>query len=105
MKISAAKATLAALQELDAKGEVLIPSGTSIFEAVFMIVTRADVLGIKLRGSADDILAAIRSKWRGRIEGHRLTSVVKIEIADDGSLVVRDSVPPSRILPLKVPRA
>jgi len=99
MKISAAKATLAALQELDAKGEVLIPSGTSVFEAVFMIITRADVLGVKLRGSADDILAAIRSKWRGRIKGHRLTSAVKVEIAEDGSLVVKDSVPPNRILP------
>ena len=100
MKISAAKATLAALQELDAKGEVLIPNGTSVFEAVFMIITRADVLGIKLRGSADDVLAAIRSKWRGRIRGHRLTSAVKIEITDNGSLVVKDSVPPGKIIPL-----
>jgi len=100
LKIDAAKATLAALQELDAKGEVLVPSGTSIFEAVFMVITRADVLGVKLRGSADDILAAIRSKWRGRIRGHRLTSAVKMQIAEDGSLVVNDSVPPSRILPL-----
>ena len=37
-----------ALQELDATREVLIPSGTSVFEVVSMIILRADVLGIKL---------------------------------------------------------
>jgi Tfx family DNA-binding protein len=100
MKINAAKATLAALQELDAKGEVLIPSGTSIFEAVFMIIMRGDILGVKLRGSADDVLAAIRSRWRGKIKGHRLTSAVKVEIATDGSLMAKDTDSTSQILPL-----
>lgn len=100
MKINAAKATLVALQELETKGEVVIPNGTSIFEAVFMIILRADVLGVKLRGSADDILAAIRSRWKGRIKGHRLTSAVKVEIGQDGSLMAKDSSPPRRILPL-----
>jgi Tfx family DNA-binding protein len=98
-KINTAKATLAALQELEAKGEVLIPNGTSIFEAVFMIILRADILGVKLRGSADDILAAIRSKWKGRIKGYRLTSAVKVEIVPDGSLMAKDSAPPGKILP------
>ncbi|MDG6901239.1 MAG: Tfx family DNA-binding protein [Nitrososphaerota archaeon] len=98
-KINAAKATLAALQELDAKGEVLIPSGASVFEAVYTIIFRADILGVKLQGSADDLLAAIRSKWKGRIKGHRFTSAVKVQIADDGSLTAKDSVPPRHILP------
>ena len=86
LKINAAKATLAALQELHATGEVLIPSGTSIFEVVSMIILRADVLGVKLQSSADDVLADIRSRWRAKIRGHRLTSVAKVEIATDGSL-------------------
>jgi len=101
MKISAAKATLAALQELDAKGEVLIPGGTSVFEAVFMIILRADILGVKLRGSADDVLAAIRLRWKSRIKGHRLTSAVKVEITSNGSLIAKDAAPPSQILPLR----
>jgi len=104
-KISAAKATVAALQELDAKGEVLIPNGTSIFEAVFMIILRADILGIKLRGSADDVLAAIRAEWRPRIKGHRLTSAVKVEVAKDGSLLAKEPTSEERILPLRKSRA
>lgn len=99
MKISAARATLAALQEMDAEGEVLIPSGTDVFEAVFMVILRADVLGVKLRGSADDLLAAIRSRWKGRIDGHRLTSAVKIDIATDGSIVLKDTAPSGQALP------
>ena len=105
MKIRAAKATLDALQELDAKGDVLIPSGTSIFEAVFMIILRADIIGVKLRGSADDVLAAIRLKWRSRIKGHRLTSAVKVEITKDGALVAKDPSSEERILPLRTSKA
>jgi HTH-type transcriptional regulator, fmd operon transcriptional regulator len=86
LKINAAKGTLAALQELNATEEVLIPSGTSVFEAVSMIILRADILGVKLLGSADDVLAAIRSKWSTKIRGHRFTSAAKVEIATDGSL-------------------
>ena len=48
--------------------EVLIPSGTSIFEVVSMIILRADVLGVKLLNSADDVLAAIRSTWKAKIQ-------------------------------------
>jgi HTH-type transcriptional regulator, fmd operon transcriptional regulator len=95
MKISAARATLAALQEIDARGEVLIPSGTDIFEAVFMVILRADVLGVKLKGSADDLLAAIRARWKGRIKGHRLASAVKIDIEKDGSIKLKDTAPAS----------
>ncbi|MCL5068036.1 MAG: Tfx family DNA-binding protein [Thaumarchaeota archaeon] len=86
LKINAAKATLAALQELHASGEVLIPSGTSVFEAVSMIILRADILGIRLQGTADDVLAAVRSIWRKKIRGHRLTSAAKVVIVTDGSL-------------------
>jgi Tfx family DNA-binding protein len=90
-KINAAKATLAALQELDATREVLIPSGTSIFEAVTMIILRADVLGVRLVSSADDVLSDIRSRWRGKIKGHRFISVAKVEIATDGSLLFKSA--------------
>ena len=89
LKINAAKATLEALQEIHASGEVLIPRGTSVFEAVSMIILRADTLGVKLRSTADDILAAIRSKWRGKIKGHRLISVAKIEISPDGFIELK----------------
>ena len=85
-KINAAKATLAALQELHASGEVLIPSGTSVFEAVSMIILRADILGIRLRSTADDVLAAIRSNWRAKIRGHYMISAANVEIGADGSL-------------------
>lgn len=72
--------------ELHATGEVLVPTGTSVFEAVSMIILRADILGVKLQSSADDVLGAIRSSWQGRIRGHRLTSAAKLEIATDGSV-------------------
>ncbi len=88
-KIEAAKATLAALQDLGATREVVIPSGTSIFEAVSMIIRRADVLGVKLLSSGDDILAAIRSDWRAKIRNHHLDSVAKAEIGIDGSLSLK----------------
>ena len=89
LKIEAAKATLAALQELDAPRKVLIPNGTSIFEAVSMIILRADILGVRLLNTADEVLANIRSTWKSRIRGHRLTSLAKVEIAKDGSLLMK----------------
>jgi Tfx family DNA-binding protein len=92
LKINAAKATLAALQMPDASGEVLIPSGTSVFEAVSMIILRADVLGVRLQGSADDVLAAIRSNWGAKISGHRLTMAAKAQIGPDGYLVVKKTI-------------
>jgi len=92
LKINAAKATLAALQVPDASGEVMIPSGTSIFEAVSMIILRADVLGVKLQGSGDDVLAAIRSAWEAKIKGHRLTTAVKAQVGADGYLVVKKTL-------------
>ena len=92
LKINAAKATLAALQDPDASGEVMIPSGTSIFEAVSMILLRADVLGVRLQGSGDDVLAAIRSAWEAKIRGHRLTMAAKAQVGADGYLVVKKTV-------------
>lgn len=86
LNINAAKATLAALQEIDATGEVLVPSKTSVFEALSMIILRADILGVKLQGTADSVLATIRSKWKAKIKGHRLTVAAKVEIESDGSL-------------------
>jgi HTH-type transcriptional regulator, fmd operon transcriptional regulator len=98
VKIDAAKGTLAALQHLDATSEVLIPSGTSIFEGVSMIYLRADILGIRLRCSADEVLAAIRSRWRGRIVEHRLTSAVKVEIDSHGILLAKNPSSPDQVL-------
>lgn len=89
LKIRAAKATLAALEDLDATGEMVIPSGTYVFEAVSMIIRRADVLEIKVQGSADDILAQIRSRCRTKIRGHHLVSSVRAKIGRDGSLTLR----------------
>lgn len=86
LNIEAAKGTMAALQELDATGEILISKGTSIFEAVSLIILRADILGVKLTTSADEMLATMRSKWKTRISGHRLTSMRKAKIGGDGSL-------------------
>ena len=89
LKINAAKATLDALHELNPTSEVLVPTGTSVFEAVTMIITRADILGTRLQGTADDILSLIRLAWRAKIKGHRLASVAKVEILADGSLKVK----------------
>jgi Tfx family DNA-binding protein len=87
--VKAAKATLAALEYLSETRELVVPSGTSIFEAVSMILLKADTLRTKLSMSADSILAAIRSKCRGRIRGHHLTAVLRIAINDDGSLTIK----------------
>ena len=87
--VRAAKATLAAMEQLSESKEIIIPSGTSIFEAVSMILLRADVLRIKLRISADSILAAIRSKCKGRMRGHHLTAVVKVRISEDGAVTIK----------------
>ncbi|MGD0637902.1 MAG: Tfx family DNA-binding protein [Nitrososphaerales archaeon] len=92
LKINAAKATLEALKMPDVSGEVLIPSGTSIFEAVTMIILRADVLGVRLQGSADDVLVAIRSNWAAKINGHRLTMAAKALIGADGYLIIKKTV-------------
>jgi transcriptional regulator len=87
--VQAAKATLTAMEYLSETRELVIPSGTSIFEAVSMILLKADTLRIKLRANADSILAAIRSKCKGRIRGHHLTGVVRVRVDDDGSLVIK----------------
>jgi len=87
--LTVAKATLAAFEQLSQTRELIIPSGTSIFEATSMILLRADVLRIKVRMSADSILAAIRSKCNRRIRGHHLTAVLKIRISEDGAIMIK----------------
>jgi len=54
-----------------------------------MILLRGDVLDIKLNMSADSILAALRSKCKGKIRGHHLIAVAKIRIREDGTVVVK----------------
>jgi hypothetical protein len=87
--LRAAKATLAAIEELSGSNEVIIPSGVSIFEATSMILRRADVLRIKVKKNADSILAELRAKRRGRIRGHHLTAAMRVKIDTDGSLKVK----------------
>jgi Tfx family DNA-binding protein len=91
-KITAAKATLAALQELEVTREVLLPGGTSIFEATSLIVLRADILGIKLAQSADSLLALLRSRCRSKIRGHHLVAAVKAEIGEGGEVAFKITV-------------
>ena len=91
-KIEAAKATLAALQDLEGTGDVLIPSGTSLFEAVCMVLVRADILGVRVRGNADDVLATMRSEWKQKIKGFRLTSAARVAIKGDGTIDVKKIV-------------
>ena len=87
-KITTAKATLAALQHMDATNLILIPSGTSIYEATEMIILRADILGVKLRSTCDGMVAALRSKCKGKIRRHHLISVARVEIGGDGYLTI-----------------
>jgi hypothetical protein len=54
-----------------------------------MILLRADVLRIKVRMSADSILAAIRSKCKRRIQGHHLTVDLKLRIRKDGAITIK----------------
>jgi len=86
--VRAAKATIAAIEQLSESRELIIPSGASIFEAVSMVLLRADMLRTKLRVSADSILAMIRSKCKGRIRGHHLTATIRIRISEDGTISI-----------------
>ena len=87
--VRSAKATLEALERLSDSKELVVPSGTSMFEATSMILRRADSLGIKLRMNADSILAYLRTRCRGRLRLHHATAVIRIQICNDGSIVVR----------------
>ena len=87
--LNAAKATLAAIEQLSETKELVIPSGTSVFEATSIILRRADVLRIKVKMNADSILAALRSKRGGRIRGHHLVAAIRVRIDPDGSLVIK----------------
>ena len=86
--LKAAKATLAAVEELSGSKELVIPSRTSIFEATSMVLLRADILRIKVRMNADSILAALRSRRKGRIRGHHLIAPIRVKINADGSLTI-----------------
>jgi Tfx family DNA-binding protein len=87
--LKSVRATLEALEQLSDSRELVVPSGTSIFEATSMILRRADVLGIKLKMSADSILALLRTRCKGRLRLHHLTSVIRVEIRQDGSIIVK----------------
>jgi hypothetical protein len=87
--LRAAKATLAAVEELSGSRELVIPSGVSVFEATSMILQRADVLRTKVKMNADSILAALRTRRKGRIRGHHLIAAVRVGIDSDGSLKIK----------------
>jgi len=86
LKIKEAEATLAGLREMASQSLVLIPSGASVYEATAELLQRADLLGVNLVNSSDDIVAAIRSKCRGKLRGHHLTSSIRVEVTADGQL-------------------
>lgn len=91
--VKAAKATLATLEHLSKSNEMIIPSGTSIFEATSLILLRGDILRVKLKRNADSLLAMLRSKCKGRIRGHHLTSTISLSIQNDGNITIfRSSV-------------
>jgi len=71
---------------MDTDNHVLIPSGTCVYESIEMIILRADILGVKLRCSSDDMLAELRSRCKGKIRGHHLVSAVIAEVRNDGRL-------------------
>lgn len=87
--LRSAKATLEALEQLSDSRELIIPSGTSIFEATSIILRRGDILHVKLDTNADSILALLRSRCKGRIRGHHLTSVIRVQIGRDGSVIIK----------------
>jgi hypothetical protein len=87
--VKAAKATLAAIEELSGSKELVIPGGVSIFEAISMILRRADVLRIKVKMNADSILAALRAKRKGKIRGHHMIAAIRVKINPDGSLTIK----------------
>ena len=87
--LRAAKATLEALEQLSDSRQLIIPSGTSVFEATSMILRRGDILRVKLNTNADSILALLRSRCKGRIRGHHFTSVIRVQISEDGSVTIK----------------
>ena len=87
--LKAAKATLAVMEGLSGSKELVIPAGTSIFEATSMILRKADVLQIKVKMNADSILASLRAKRKGSIRGHHLIAAIMIEIEHDGTVKIR----------------
>jgi Tfx family DNA-binding protein len=87
--LQAAKATLAAIEELSGSKELVIPSGVSVFEATSMILRRADVLRIKVKMNADSILAVLRTRRKGKIRGHHLIAAIRVRIDSDGSLKLK----------------
>jgi len=87
--LRAAKATIAAIEQLSGSKELLIPSGVSIFEATSMILRRADTLRIKVKMNADSILATLRTKRKGSIRGHHLIAAIRVRIGSDGSLKLK----------------
>jgi len=87
--LKAAKATLALMEEFSGSKELVIPAGTSIFEATSMILRKADVLRVKIKVNADSILALLRTRRKGRIRGHHLIATIRVKIEPDGTLKIK----------------
>jgi transcriptional regulator len=77
------------MERLSGSRQLVIPSGTSVFEATSMILRRADALRIKVKMNADSILAALRARRKRKIRGHHLIAAVGVEIDSDGSLKLK----------------
>ncbi len=87
--LKTAKATLEALKQISGSRELIIPTGTSIFEATSMIFRRGDMLRTKLKMNADSALGLIRSRCKHKIRGHHLTSTMRVEIGEDGAITIK----------------
>ena len=89
INLNAAKATIMALEDLSGSKELIIPNGTSVFEATSMILRKADVLRIKVKKNADSILATLRAKRKGSIRGHHLCAPLRVKINPDGTIKLK----------------
>ncbi|MEM4211844.1 MAG: Tfx family DNA-binding protein [Nitrososphaerota archaeon] len=85
--IKAAKSTLEAFESLDSNRILTIPAGTSIYDAPRIIFVRGDILGIKIKSSADRIISMIKST--GKVRGHHLISPIVVEIYQDGKIFIQ----------------
>ena len=89
LNLNAAKATIVAMEDLSRSKELVIPNGTSVFEATSMILRKADVMKIKVQVNADSILATLRTKRKGSIRGHHLCAPLRVKINSDGTIKLK----------------
>lgn len=85
--IKAAKSTIEAFESLDSDRMITIPAGTSIYDVPRIIFVRGDVLGIKIKITAERIISMVKNT--GKIRGHHLVSPLIVEIQQDGKVAIQ----------------